>query len=287
MPLGSPVGAEIYYTTDGSDPRLADNSANPAAAHAVGPITVDIAASTQIKARIKNGSEWSAIIDARFVLPDPFPLRITELHFHPADHPSVLDPEDMEGTLAKLGGIAKLIGATLRNTANPTQLGAGYKVNVIPGEATAHVDGRFLPGFEEEFLADLDKILGPKVRREDVHSDKALETSFDGAIVDAMQSALLAEDPDDAFLRYGLAMEHASAGDDAECVRVLQDLIARKANDPYVPAFLQAGQALVRLDRITEACAVLREGIDVAGRLRTPDALHAQGEMQGLLSTIE
>ncbi|HSA48642.1 MAG TPA: M20/M25/M40 family metallo-hydrolase, partial [Yinghuangia sp.] len=52
-----------------------------------------------------------------------------------------LDPEDMEGTLAKLGGIAKLIGATLSNTANPTQLGAGYKVNVIPGEATAHVDG--------------------------------------------------------------------------------------------------------------------------------------------------
>ncbi|WP_200303686.1 M20/M25/M40 family metallo-hydrolase [Streptomyces adelaidensis] len=106
-----------------------------------------------------------------------------------------LDPENMEGTLARLGGIAKLIGATLSNTANPTQLGAGYKVNVIPGEATAHVDGRFLPGFEEEFLADLDKILGPKVRREDVHSDKALETSFDGALVDAMQSALIAEDP--------------------------------------------------------------------------------------------
>lgn len=59
-----------------------------------------------------------------------------------------LDPENMEGTLAKLGGIAKLIGATLSNTANPTQLTAGYKVNVIPGEATAHVDGRFLPGFE-------------------------------------------------------------------------------------------------------------------------------------------
>lgn len=78
-----------------------------------------------------------------------------------------LDPENMEGTLARLGGIAKLIGATLSNTANPTQLGAGYKVNVIPGEATAHVDGRFLPGFEEEFLADLDKILGPHVRRED------------------------------------------------------------------------------------------------------------------------
>jgi acetylornithine deacetylase/succinyl-diaminopimelate desuccinylase-like protein len=106
-----------------------------------------------------------------------------------------LDPEDMEATLAKLGGIAKLIGATLRNTAAPTMLGAGYKVNVIPGQATAHVDGRFLPGYEQEFLADLDRILGPRVQREDVHTDKALETSFDGALVDAMQSALRAEDP--------------------------------------------------------------------------------------------
>ncbi|WP_407563890.1 M20/M25/M40 family metallo-hydrolase [Streptomyces sp. 184] len=106
-----------------------------------------------------------------------------------------LDPGDMDATLARLGGIAKIIGATLRNTANPTMLGSGYKVNVIPGQATAHVDGRFLPGHEEEFLADLDRILGPRVRREDVHADKALETTFDGALVEAMASALKAEDP--------------------------------------------------------------------------------------------
>ena len=122
-----------------------------------------------------------------------------------------LDPENMEGTLARLGGIAKLIGATLSNTANPTQLGAGYKVNVIPGEATAHVDGRFLPGHEEEFLADLDRILGPNVRREDVHSDKAVETTFDGALVDAMQSALVAEDPAAKAVPYML-----SGGTDAK-----------------------------------------------------------------------
>ncbi|MYR40859.1 M20/M25/M40 family metallo-hydrolase [Streptomyces sp. SID5910] len=122
-----------------------------------------------------------------------------------------LDPENMEGTLARLGGIAKLIGATLSNTANPTQLGAGYKVNVIPGEATAHVDGRFLPGHEEEFLADLDRILGPHVRREDVHSDKAVETTFDGALVDAMQSALVAEDPAAKAIPYML-----SGGTDAK-----------------------------------------------------------------------
>lgn len=99
--------------------------------------------------------------------------------------------------------------------------------------------------------------------------------------------ALLADDPDDAFLRYGLAMEHASAGDDAGCVAALRDLIARTATNPYVPAYLQAGQALVRLDKINEACAVLRDGIAAAGKVRTSDALHAQSEMQGLLASIE
>ena len=99
--------------------------------------------------------------------------------------------------------------------------------------------------------------------------------------------AMLADDPDDAFLRYGLAMEHASAGDDATCAAVLRELIDRSAAAPYIPAYLQAGQALARLDRIAEACAVLREGIDAAGRAATPDALHARGEMQGLLASIE
>ncbi|WP_307815536.1 M20/M25/M40 family metallo-hydrolase [Streptomyces sp. 7-21] len=129
-----------------------------------------------------------------------FPVRVTKTVRSFLDELSdalgvELDPEDMDTTLARLGGIAKIIGATLRNTAAPTQLGAGYKVNVIPGQATAHVDGRFLPGHEEEFLAEIDRVLGPRVRREDVHADKAVETSFDGALVEAMQSALKAEDP--------------------------------------------------------------------------------------------
>lgn len=99
--------------------------------------------------------------------------------------------------------------------------------------------------------------------------------------------AMLADDPDDAFLRYGLAMEHASAGDDAACVDVLRDLITRTAAEPYIPAFLQAGQALVRLDRIAEAASVLRDGIAAANTTGTAEAIHAAGEMQGLLSSIE
>ena len=145
-----------------------------------------------------------------------FPVRVTKTLRHFLDElgdalGTELDPENMEETLAKLGSIAKLIGASLRNTANPTQLGAGYKVNVIPGQATAHIDGRFLPGYEDEFLADLDRILGPRVKREDVHADKALETTFDGAIVEAMQTALVAEDPIARAVPYML-----SAGTDAK-----------------------------------------------------------------------
>ena len=87
--------------------------------------------------------------------------------------------------LAKLGPIARMVGATLRNTANPTMLNAGYKVNVDPGRRQAQVDGRFLPGHEEEFFAEIDALLGPDVQREFVHHDIALETDFDGALVAA------------------------------------------------------------------------------------------------------
>lgn len=106
-----------------------------------------------------------------------------------------LDPENMDEALQRLGGVAKLIGASFSNTTQPTMLDAGYKVNVIPGQATAYVDGRYLPGLEQEFLDEVDRILGPRVRREDVHGDRAVETDFDGPLVAAMQRALSAEDP--------------------------------------------------------------------------------------------
>ncbi len=100
----------------------------------------------------------------------------------------------------------------------------------------------------------------------------------------AQIEAMLADDPDDAFLRYGLAMEHASCGDDAECANVLRDLIVRTAAQPYIPAFLMCGQALARLDRTDEACSVLRHGIEAA---RASGDTHAMGEMQGLLASVE
>jgi acetylornithine deacetylase/succinyl-diaminopimelate desuccinylase-like protein len=120
-------------------------------------------------------------------------------------------PDDVPGMLAKLGPIARMVGATTRNTVNPTVLAAGYKVNVVPQVATAQVDGRFLPGYEEEFLAEVDGLLGPGVEREFVNHHIAVETSFDGDLVGAMSSAILAQDPEGSLVPYCL-----SGGTDAK-----------------------------------------------------------------------
>jgi acetylornithine deacetylase/succinyl-diaminopimelate desuccinylase-like protein len=105
-----------------------------------------------------------------------------------------LDPERVQDWLPQLGGAARMIGATIRNTANPTMLQAGYKANVIPSSAEATVDCRFLPGQEDALLATLDELLGEGVEREFLVRDIAVETSFDGALVESMAAALRAED---------------------------------------------------------------------------------------------
>ena len=120
-------------------------------------------------------------------------------------------PNDPGPLLEKIGAVSRVIGATLRNTVNPTVLKAGYKVNVVPQAATAEVDGRFLPGYEEEFYAELDRVLGPGVTRELIHTDIAVETTPDGALYDAMTRALVAEDPEAKVIPYCL-----SAGTDAK-----------------------------------------------------------------------
>ncbi|MEO9237574.1 MAG: M20/M25/M40 family metallo-hydrolase, partial [Jatrophihabitantaceae bacterium] len=113
-----------------------------------------------------------------------------------------IDPDDPEPALKHLGGMARMIGATLRNTANPTMLQAGYKANVIPSSAEATIDCRFLPGYEDELYETIDRLIGEHVTRETITADVAVETGFDGAIVDAMADALKAEDPTGVALPY-------------------------------------------------------------------------------------
>jgi acetylornithine deacetylase/succinyl-diaminopimelate desuccinylase-like protein len=112
------------------------------------------------------------------------------------------DEKDLRPLLAEIGSTARMIGATLQNTANPTMLEAGYKANVIPGSASAVIDGRFLPGYEDELNETIRAIVGPDIRVETITRDIALEVDFGGPLVDAMCAAIVSEDPEGVPVPY-------------------------------------------------------------------------------------
>ena len=113
------------------------------------------------------------------------------------------DPADPEAAVARLGHLARLIGATLRDTATVTEFQAGYRANVVPSVAHATIDVRLMPGREQAFLAELAAVLGPGVECE-WQSLPAVHTSFDGRLADAMAAAITAEDPGARVLPYML-----------------------------------------------------------------------------------
>jgi acetylornithine deacetylase/succinyl-diaminopimelate desuccinylase-like protein len=121
------------------------------------------------------------------------------------------DSADLQGTIDKLGPMARMLKAVLQDTANPTMLKAGYKANVIPGTAEAIVDCRVLPGRQAAFEAEIDQLIGPDVTREWVKDLPSYETSFDGDLVEAMNAAVLAVDPDGRTVPYMM-----SGGTDAK-----------------------------------------------------------------------
>ncbi len=124
---------------------------------------------------------------------------------------TLADDASVAETLRRIGPAAALVGSTIRNSANPTMLAAGYKVNVIPAEATACVDGRVLPGYGDEFTAVLDELTGPDVTWEYLHREVPLEAPQDAPVVRAMAAALLAEDPGGTVVPYCM-----SGGTDAK-----------------------------------------------------------------------
>ena len=118
---------------------------------------------------------------------------------------------DLAGAIEKLGPMARMLKAVLHDTANPTMLKAGYKANVIPATAEAVVDCRILPGRRAAFEAEVDELIGSDVTREWIKDFPPYETSFDGDLVDAMNAAVLAFDPDGRTVPYML-----SGGTDAK-----------------------------------------------------------------------
>ncbi len=103
---------------------------------------------------------------------------------------------DLRPLLKEIGSTERMIGATLQNTANPTMLEAGYKANVIPGSASAVIDGRFLPGYENELNETIRSIIGHDIEIETISRDIALEVDFEGDLVEAMCDAITKFDPE-------------------------------------------------------------------------------------------
>nr|WP_221475554.1 M20/M25/M40 family metallo-hydrolase [Sphaerisporangium rubeum] len=107
---------------------------------------------------------------------------------------TTIDLDRLDAEAERLGRAGTLFKGVIRNSANPTMMNAGYKVNVIPGTAEAHIDGRILPGHRDEFLATIDELLGPKITREFVTLEEGVASPTEG-LFDDLCAALLAEDP--------------------------------------------------------------------------------------------
>ena len=93
--------------------------------------------------------------------------------------------------------------------------------------------------------------------------------------------AMLAADPTDSFLRYGLSQELDKEGVHDRSLELLVGL-TRDAK-PYVAAFFMGGQQLAKLGRINEARSILRDGIEEA---RRQGNAHAAGEMAEFLAGL-
>jgi len=93
--------------------------------------------------------------------------------------------------------------------------------------------------------------------------------------------AFVAEKPDDAFSRYGLALDYMNTGDTAKAEAQFRELLER--NPTYVPGYQMLGQLLAKQSRADDARAILLEGISAAAKSGNG---HAQSEMEGLLAEL-
>jgi predicted Zn-dependent protease len=98
----------------------------------------------------------------------------------------------------------------------------------------------------------------------------------------AMLNEILSQSPDDAFARYGLAMEYSKAG---EVERALEEFGKLLSTHPeYTPGYFMAAQTLVSANRVDEAKRMLVDGISSARRTGNS---HAQSEMTAMLDELK
>ena len=99
--------------------------------------------------------------------------------------------------------LADSLLAIFHNTVSPNQLHAGYKLNVIPSEAEALIDGRMLPGFDpESFLAEVQPRLGDGIEISIVHTSPPLEVSSETPLFRAIEQQLTRSDPGATVIPY-------------------------------------------------------------------------------------
>ena len=96
-----------------------------------------------------------------------------------------------------------------------------------------------------------------------------------------MLEALVAQKPDDAFSRYGLALECMNSGDSIAADQHFRALVER--NPGYIPGFQMYGQFLAREARVEEARKILTAGIAAADKAGNQ---HARSEMEALLNDL-
>ncbi|MFZ0479520.1 MAG: tetratricopeptide repeat protein [Terriglobales bacterium] len=98
----------------------------------------------------------------------------------------------------------------------------------------------------------------------------------------AILTEILAANPDDAFARYGLAMEYSKAGDIERALAEFKTLLDK--NPDYTPGYFMAAQTLASAQRVDEAKRMLVDGISSARRTGNT---HAQSEMTAMLEELK
>lgn len=93
---------------------------------------------------------------------------------------------------------------------------------------------------------------------------------------------MLAESPSDIFLRYALAMEYETEGENEKSLELHRGLMGNET--PYVPSFFMSAQQLADLDRVDEAIEIVTQGIKQAG---IQGDSHAAAEMNSFLDSIQ
>ena len=160
--LSNPDGqGTIWFTTDGSDPRLPGGAVNTASAtRFTGPLLLSTAST--FKARVLNGNEWSALSEAFFAF-DQTGVRVAEVHFNPAEPSAAelavnptFDNDDFEfvelvnvgDTAVELSGLQLVDGVQFDFSAPAASLPPGERIVVV----------RNVEAFSTRYAAILDTI---------------------------------------------------------------------------------------------------------------------------------